>query len=121
MTMVDTIQKALCPLQMAFFLFGLGILRCPLNHPKRRLNVLYIFTLWFVYIYFIYQVVITFVTGRETIHFLAYFMVIVNLFVTLVSIVIVICAHEVYLFLAFFGENCYIIATVTSQLTHSVR
>lgn len=97
MIMVDTIQKALRPLQMASFLFGLEIFRGPSNQPRRYLSALYMFTMWFVYTFLIYYVVSTLSNGRVVIHFLPYFMVILNLSVVFMSIAIVICAHKVYL------------------------
>lgn len=95
--MIDTVEKALYPLRLVMFVVGFGIYRNRLNHARRRLSILYMFILWIIYAYLFSYMVILFTPEYIFPHFMQIFMVIINLFVTSVSIINTIRQQEVYL------------------------
>lgn len=97
--MIDTIEKALSPISLAasfgFGILDFGILRYPLNKPRYCLNIFYIVIVWSVYAYALYYTTTLFSLERVFSSSLIIFVPIINLFITAISIIIIICKHKV--------------------------
>ncbi|XP_071632574.1 uncharacterized protein [Temnothorax longispinosus] len=91
--MVDTIEKALNPLFLATFIFGCGILRYPLDQPRYCLSIFYILTVWSVHACAVYYVKIQYSLTFSN-SFPGSLIIIINLFVIMISIIIIVREHE---------------------------
>lgn len=93
--MIDTIEKALSPISLTAFFVGFGILRYPLNQPRYCLSIFYIVIVWSVYAYVVYYTTILFLLEKVFSNLLSISLPIINLSVTVISIIITICEHKV--------------------------
>ncbi|XP_028050223.1 uncharacterized protein LOC114255497 [Monomorium pharaonis] len=90
--MVDTVEKVLNPVLLTTFFLGFGILRYPSNISRYRLSIFYILTVWSVYAYALYYITSSIKNVFNSP--LVFFIMIVNLFVAMISIIIAICEHK---------------------------
>ncbi|XP_072754241.1 uncharacterized protein [Anoplolepis gracilipes] len=96
-TMVDTIEKAFNPFHLVICILGCGIFRHSLGHSRFCLSIFYILTVWSVYACVFYYMVIFFTPNRIFAGFLMFFTIMINLFVTIISIIMTIRDHEKFL------------------------
>ncbi|KYM83569.1 hypothetical protein ALC53_05969 [Atta colombica] len=94
--MRNSIEKALSPVFLITFFLGLGVLKYPSDQLKYRLSLFYIITLWSVYTYALYYIIDQFSIKILFQDLRNFFVIIINLLVTLISIIISICKHEKY-------------------------
>ncbi|XP_011704612.1 PREDICTED: uncharacterized protein LOC105459940 [Wasmannia auropunctata] len=93
--MVDTIEKTLNPVSLITFVLGFGILY-PLGESKYRLSIFYLLIVWSVYAYAFYHATSLFEMKNVLDSSLGFFIVVVNLFVAIISIIIIFCKHKKY-------------------------
>lgn len=93
--MVDTVEKILNPLFLVTFIFGRGILRYPLDQPRYRLNIFYMLTVWSAYACGVYYINIQYSMADLFRSCLTASMIIINLFTSMVSIIVTVCKHKV--------------------------
>ncbi|KYQ57779.1 hypothetical protein ALC60_03272 [Trachymyrmex zeteki] len=94
MIVQDSIEKALNPVFLITFFWGLGILKYSSNQLKYCLSLFYIFTVWSVYTYALYYTIDLFSIKTVFNNLINTLVVILNLFVALISITISICKHK---------------------------
>jgi len=97
--MVDTIEQALQPIFIGSFIFGFGIIKYPFDHPRICLSIFYILIIWSVYVYVFYYIVILFSLRNILNNTLTVFLMIINMLVTIISVITTFHKHKVYVFL----------------------
>lgn len=118
--MVKTIEQALQSLSMASFIFGFGIFKYPVGHPRVRLSIFYILTLWSVYVYVFHKVINYFSPRSIFDSALNVFITVINMFVTTISIITTFSKYKVYFFLNIYIIIFYIsIILKTKQITYT--
>ncbi|XP_070156715.1 uncharacterized protein [Polyergus mexicanus] len=92
--MTSTLDKTLNPFCLLFCFLGSGIFRNSLGHTRFRFSIFYILTVWSVYACVFYYMVTFFAPHRIFTGFLVFFIIMTNLFVTIISVIIVVQEHE---------------------------
>lgn len=92
--MVKTIERTIHFFFLILFIFGSGILRYPFDRPRLCLSIFYILILWTVYAWVFYYVMINCPPNKGPPVF--FLMLIINLFVTMITIIMTIYKRKVY-------------------------
>lgn len=94
--MVGTIEKALNPFHLVICFLGCGIFRHSLYHSRLCFSTFYILIVWSVYACVFYYILISFSSNKIFNGFLIFFIVLTNLFATIISVINTIRKHKVY-------------------------
>ncbi|KAL6258496.1 hypothetical protein P5V15_010453 [Pogonomyrmex californicus] len=88
--MIDSAGKAIKPVALTAFIVGCGILKYPGNRPRFGLSIFYMLIVWSVYACVFYYTMIQFPPERLFNSFLTFFILTINLLVTIIHIIIII-------------------------------
>lgn len=115
--MVKTIEQVLKPIYLVSFIFGFGILRYPCDYPRIHLSIFYILTIWSVYVYIFYNTANFFSPRSIFTGDLDVFLKIINILVTITSIINTFLKHKVHFFFLYVIISCISTILKTNDIT----